>query len=139
MSSGNIVAQIQFNVKVIPEIIIPKFFQQIVYTTGFAEVLRNISFFGITLARKSTAKTLKIRQLFGIDLSDIFIVHLPSGIINCFVCRFRILVYLAVTDTFKASGFFKPGPEPADPCEDIKETNQGHHRPFCIFDFVGWV
>ena len=49
MSSGNIVAQIQFNVKVIPEIIIPKFFQQIVYTTGFAEVLRNIYFFGITL------------------------------------------------------------------------------------------
>ena len=49
MSSGNIVVQIQFIVKAIPQIIIPKFFQQIAYTTGFAEVLRNIYFFEITL------------------------------------------------------------------------------------------
>ena len=68
------------------------------------------------LTRKTAAQQLKFGHFSGVDASGVWIVDLllPDVVHGAVACV-RVLIYLTVSDTFKASGTVQTGTETANP------------------------
>ena len=79
--------------------------------------------FGISLARKSAAEQLEVRNGAGVGFSGIFNEPLSLRVKQGIIAAIGILVDFAVTHTFKASGTGQSFAETADAGEHIYKSN----------------
>jgi len=105
-----------------PEVLIV----EILAFQGLPLKLRDILFFGITLARESAAKQIEGGQVCGVDFCGVGIVFLLlSDVVDGAVAGVGVFVDLAVADAPETARAGQPGPEAADAREHIKVTDQG--------------
>ena len=86
------------------------------------------------MARKSSSDEIKVSNAVSVDRSCVVIVGFSFRIVHCSVGGFRVLVDLAVADTFKSFGSFKSGTESTDSGEHIEKSDCCDHLlfSFCL-------